>query len=212
MPVRSRSRASSASKKLPQSLSSVRSSSNSASAPLAMTPPSLRLTAGCSATSRTSSASASGGATNWPMTALTGESPGSSGAASASSSPGLVAPGASSRAKAAVTSGRPSSVSRSADRSRGRALLSATRAAIRSMSQTPASASRSGAGPARSAATSACRCASCAPARSGWCRAWRSQRLPAAVQQVSSTLSRVGSRSPARVSVSSRLRRVAASM
>ena len=46
----------------------------------------------------------------------------------------------------------------------------------------------------------------------GWCSQWRSRRLPMLVAQVSSKDASVGEGSPRMVSVSSRLRRVAASM
>ena len=47
--------------------------------------------------------------------------------------------------------------------------------------------------------------------RSGWCRVWRSRREPMLVTQLSSSENRVGAGWPRRVSVISRLRRVAGS-
>jgi hypothetical protein len=108
-------------------------------------------------------------------------------------------------------------LSRSEDRSRGRALLRAMRAAMRSMSAKPERPwPAPHEGPVAGIADQCRDRGSAAPAEcrdpsSGWCRQWRSQREPMLVAQVSSSESRVGAGSPRRVSEISRLRRVAAS-
>jgi hypothetical protein len=125
---------------------------------------------------------------------------------------------------------------RSADRSRGRALLRAMRAVMRSMSAMLRRSLRRSARQASvraelveacpstgsgrtelmgdmpsSAAIASWRACACLRSDSGWCRQWRSQREPMLVAQVSSSDSSVGAGLPARVSLISRLRRVAGS-
>jgi hypothetical protein len=114
-------------------------------------------------------------------------------------------------------SSRRARLSRSEERSRGRALFRAMRAVMRSMSAKPARRlGQRGAGPfagfadQRGDGLVAAR-GECSRSVSGWCRQWRSQREPMLVAQVSSSESRVGAGSPRRVSEISRLRRVAAS-
>ena len=108
---------------------------------------------------------------------------------------------------------RVSRLSRRADKSRGRALPRAMRAAMRSRSamvfRLPESsvlvlsASR--------AATASNRAWMWSRLRRGWCSHWASRRLPMWVAQLSSVENRVGAFLPDRVAVISRLRRVAAS-
>ena len=97
-------------------------------------------------------------------------------------------------------------------RSRGRALRSARRARIRSRSPTWRSRGCRSATMGCSAAMASCRCCRTCRSRIGICSQRFSMRLPIAVTLASNTAARVFSWPPARFCVSSRLRRVAASM
>ena len=116
--------------------------------------------------------------------------------------------------RAACSSGSADRLMCSRVRSRGRAERSATRPRIRSISPIRSSTWRADSKrqPSRSAAMRSWRSPSTERSRSGRCTQRLSNRDPIAVSVLSSTQARDGSSWPVRVSVSSRLRRVAASM
>ena len=195
MPVRSRSRASSWTRNSPAFDRRARSSSRSASNPAAITPPSRTIAAGSSAIARARRSRTPAG-----------------GARAAESS---ARRSASTPTTSRCSSGMRASESRSPDRSRGRAVLSAIRPAMRSTSAT----SRNAAWTARygpppdspeSASTAPWRALTMARSRSGWCSQWPRRRLPIPVAHTSTRLMSVGAGVPRSVTVSSRLRRVAA--
>ena len=191
MPERLRSRTSRSSRKASQFWPMARSSSSSASWPVAITPPSRSSTAGSSAMADCSSACSAGGGCS----------------ASAASSINLAAPASGSVAR---STGSRASVARRPLSSRGRTWRSASRAVMRSTSLTARSAARSGSAPWSSkAAMAAWRAVAGARSRGGWVSQWRRLRLPMPVWQLSISDSRVGAFSPRRVWVSSRLRWVA---
>ena len=194
MPLRSRSRASSATRNSPQCVSIARNSSSSASNPSAITPPSRTSAAGSGAIARASSVAHCASTSRPPVAARSS--------------------GASMVAAVACSSGSRASVSRRPARSRGLALRRAMRPTTRSTSMVflnPATSARATGPSARSASVASCRAEAFACDRSGCVSQTRNSRLPAAVAQPSSNENSVGAASPDNVAVISRLRRDAGS-
>ncbi len=193
MPVRARSRASSASRKSPQLVWMPRNSSSSASYPSAITPPSRSTEEGSARKDLTSMS------VRYVLSAC-------------SASVSALTSGESHAASVVCSCGKASSVSRRPDRSRGRADFRAMRVVIRSTSTQGFRYLCASLYDSHSLSTASRRARKIARSRSGWCSQWDKSRLPMLVAQVSSSDSRVGAGSPLSVWVISRLRRVAASI
>ena len=205
MPVRSRSRASISARKPSQPASMARSSSSWASKPGRITPPSRIIVAGSSSSVADSRSPMAGS-----MSAACASCCSAVRAADSVSVPATSSWACSCETQAPRT-GR---LSRSATSSRGRALPSMMRDAIRSMSAACESSRPMGCAMSRSSssATSAWRACTAVRSCSGASSHWRSSRLPAAVAQTSIRDSSVGPCSSCSGRTSSRFRRATWSM